>query len=269
VHILAWLATGLVAGLVANLVANRKLAGLFGSIALGLLGAVAGGWLFRLLGITAPESGMAHVATAAFGALTLIAAQRLWANAIPGARAVASAATGVLSRDQLAARVAQLSGAEHRVLEKFIRRIPVLGDATATPGDLTLGQRAADRIASFGGSWPFLGIFAAILLSWIAYNSEVGRPFDPFPFILLNLVLSCLAAVQAPVIMMSQNRQAEKDRLNAKLDYDVNLKAEIEILALHEKLDQMREKAWGELLEIQERQLALLDRIERTLGSRA
>ena len=112
------------------------------------------------------------------------------------------------------------------------------------------------------------GRFGAITLCLIAFNAESGRPFDPFPFILLNLALSCLAAVQAPVILMSNNRGAEKDRINAKLDYEVNLKAEPEILALHEKIDHMREKAWAELLEIQERQLVLLARIERAQASR-
>lgn len=121
----------------------------------------------------------------------------------------------------------------------------------------------SDRLATFGGSWVFLGIFAAILLGWLIYNTERPSSFDPYPFILLNLVLSCLAAVQAPVILMSQNRQAAKDRLDAHLDYEVNLKAELEILALHEKLDVLREKAWGELLAIQERQLALLDQIDQ------
>ena len=100
------------------------------------------------------------------------------------------------------------------------------------------------------------------------YNTERPQPFDPYPFILLNLVLSCLAAVQAPVILMSQNRQAAKDRLDARLDYEVNLKAELEILALHEKLDLLREKAWSDLVALQERQLALLDRIEGEITAR-
>jgi uncharacterized membrane protein len=100
------------------------------------------------------------------------------------------------------------------------------------------------------------------MFSWMLYNSEIAKPFDPFPFILLNLLLSCLAAIQAPVILMSQNRQAERDRLNARLDYEVNLKAEMEILALHEKLDELRERAWRDLLVTQERQLELLRKLE-------
>lgn len=110
---------------------------------------------------------------------------------------------------------------------------------------LTFGQRLADRIASFGGSWPFIIIFLTLLGIWIMINSIINKPFDPFPFILLNLFLSMLAALQAPVIMMSQNRADAKDRIRAELDYQVNLKAETEIAQLHQKLGDMR----GEILE--------------------
>ncbi|HEV8700453.1 MAG TPA: DUF1003 domain-containing protein [Candidatus Polarisedimenticolia bacterium] len=106
---------------------------------------------------------------------------------------------------------------------------------------LTLGERLSDWIAAWGGSWSFLVLFFVFLFGWIGLNSWVliSRPFDPYPYILLNLVLSTLAAVQAPVILMSQNRQAAKDRLQAAHDYEVNLKAEIEILQLHEKVDRL------------------------------
>jgi uncharacterized membrane protein len=108
--------------------------------------------------------------------------------------------------------------------------------------DATFGQRAADAVARFGGSWGFIGVFTLVLLAWVALNSwfllQNGRkPFDPYPYILLNLFLSMLASIQAPVILMSQNRQGEKDRINARNDYEVNLKAELDIMALHEKLD--------------------------------
>jgi len=126
----------------------------------------------------------------------------------------------------------------------------------------TLGQQAADAVATFGGSWTFIAIFAAILLVWVGLNSFVlvkyDESFDPYPYILLNLFLSMLAAIQAPIILMSQNRQAEKDRLNAEHDYEVNLKAELEIMLLHEKVDLLREGQWGELLAIQKEQLRLL-----------
>ncbi|RBA24505.1 DUF1003 domain-containing protein [Herminiimonas fonticola] len=127
------------------------------------------------------------------------------------------------------------------------------------------GQRAADAVAAFGGSWAFIGLFGAIMFTWVLLNSFIllhyDKAFDPYPYILLNLVLSMLAAIQAPVILMSQNRQAEKDRLNAKHDYEVNLKAELEIMLLHEKLDVLREGQWNTLLELQKEQLALLIRL--------
>jgi uncharacterized membrane protein len=134
----------------------------------------------------------------------------------------------------------------------------------------TLGQRAADAVATFGGSWTFITIFAAILVVWVGLNSFIlvkyDKIFDPYPYILLNLVLSMLAAIQAPIILMSQNRQAEKDRLNAEHDYEVNLKAELEIMLLHEKVDLLREGQWGELLAIQKEQLRLLgDLIEKKI----
>ena len=127
----------------------------------------------------------------------------------------------------------------------------------------TLGERLADRIATFGGSWAFLIVFGAFLLLWIAMNSLVllWRPVDPYPFILLNLLLSCLAAIQAPIIMMSQNRQEAKDRLRARHDYQVNLKAELEIRQLHEKIDHLLSHQWERLVEIQEVQLELLSEI--------
>ncbi len=135
---------------------------------------------------------------------------------------------------------------------------------------LTFGQRAADKIADFGGSWRFIGIFAAVLLFWVTVNTTffLKKPFDPYPYIFLNLVLSCLAAIQAPVIMMSQNRQEEKDRLGAEYDYKVNLKAELEIRHLHEKIDHLLNSQWQRLLEIQEMQTELMEEIaeKRTPG---
>lgn len=127
----------------------------------------------------------------------------------------------------------------------------------------TLGQRAADAVATFGGSWTFIGLFAATLITWVGMNSFVlaryGRAFDSYPYILLNLLLSMLAAIQAPIILMSQNRQAQKDRLSAEHDYEVNLKAELEIMLLHEKMDALREGQWSSLLAIQHEQTKLLE----------
>src|SRR6185312_14660906 len=129
----------------------------------------------------------------------------------------------------------------------------------------TLGEQVADKVAEFGGSWVFISIFAAVLGGWIVINSAslLAQPFDPYPYILLNLVLSCLAAVQAPVIMMSQNRQEAKDRLRGEHDYQVNLKAELEIRHLHEKVDHLLSHQWERLAQIQEIQLELLAEISR------
>jgi uncharacterized membrane protein len=130
---------------------------------------------------------------------------------------------------------------------------------------LTLGERLADKLADYAGSWRFISIFFAVLILWIAINSVVliWKPFDPYPFILLNLLLSCLAAIQAPVIIMSQNRQETKDRLRAENDYRVNLKAEVEIRHLHEKMDHLLINQWQRLLEIQEVQTELMEEVAR------
>lgn len=130
----------------------------------------------------------------------------------------------------------------------------------------TFGEKMADKVASFGGSWTFISIFMGVMITWIFLNSFiliklVEGSFDPYPYILLNLVLSMLAAIQAPIILMSQNRQAYKDRLSAEHDYEVNLKAELEIIGLHEKMDALREKQWSELIAIQQEQLRLLSQL--------
>jgi uncharacterized membrane protein len=156
-----------------------------------------------------------------------------------------------------------LSERERRVVDRFLERKRVSRNAnTDFTSSMTLGQRVADRVAAFGGSWPFIGIFGLVMVAWIVLNAVVltrhGKGFDPYPFILLNLLLSMLAAIQAPVILMSQNRQAAKDRLVTNHDYEVNLKAELEILTLHEKLDTLREHQWNELIELQQQQLELL-----------
>jgi uncharacterized membrane protein len=127
----------------------------------------------------------------------------------------------------------------------------------------TFGQRAADAVAAFGGSWTFIGMFVATLVAWVALNSYIlvryQGVFDPYPYILLNLFLSMLAAIQAPIILMSQNRQAQKDRISVEHDYEVNLKAELEIMLLHDKLDLLREGQWSSLLLIQQEQMKLLE----------
>jgi uncharacterized membrane protein len=160
----------------------------------------------------------------------------------------------------------ELTNLDREVLESLQRHETLSSNVDAEfEEDLTLGQKMADGLASFGGSWTFLIIFGIILLIWIALNSILllKKPFDPYPFILLNLVLSCLAAIQAPVIMMSQNRQEAKDRLRSQQDYQVNLKAELEIRHLHEKIDHLLSNQWERLVEIQQIQIDLLSELAR------
>lgn len=129
--------------------------------------------------------------------------------------------------------------------------------------ELSFGARLADGIASFGGSWAFIIVFGVFIMLWITVNvlALLWKPPDPYPFILLNLILSCLAALQAPVIMMSQNRQEAKDRLRSEHDYRVNLKAELEIRQLHEKIDHLLLHQWERLAEIQQVQIELLNEV--------
>lgn len=162
--------------------------------------------------------------------------------------------------------IEELSDIERRVLERIVERSHVSRRMDHEfEQSLTVGQRVADRVAAFGGSWPFIFIFVGVMICWIIVNSIIllygKKAFDPYPFILLNLVLSMLAAMQAPVIMMSQNRHAAKDRIDAAHDYEVNLKAELEISGLHDKVDELRERKWEELLAIQQRQLEMLSNL--------
>jgi uncharacterized membrane protein len=134
----------------------------------------------------------------------------------------------------------------------------------------TRGQRVADAVAAVGGSWPFVIGFLVVLALWVALNVALAsRAFDPYPFILLNLVLSCLAALQAPIIMMSQNRRSARDRMEADLDFRTNLKAELEIASLHEKIDHLLHGQFERMVELQEVQIELLNDLaeERSRGS--
>jgi uncharacterized membrane protein len=161
----------------------------------------------------------------------------------------------------LEAERGELSDVEREVLAKIEKAELVARNVDAEfDTRLSLGDRVADRVASFGGSWRFIFVFGVVLTAWILLNVVVlvRHPPDPYPFILLNLVLSCLAAIQAPVIMMSQNRQEAKDRVRSEHDYKVNLKAELEIRSLHEKMDHLMLKQWQRLLEIQEIQVDLM-----------
>jgi uncharacterized membrane protein len=147
---------------------------------------------------------------------------------------------------------------EHEILSKNIN--------LEFEQDLTFWERASDKLAAVGGSWRFISGFAVIIAVWVAVNTFalLRHPFDPYPYILLNLVLSCLAAIQAPVIMMSQNRQDAKDRLRSEHDYQLNLKAELEIRHLNEKMDLLLSTQWRRLLEIQRIQMEVLEELVRT-----
>lgn len=179
---------------------------------------------------------------------------------------------GVVDR-YLLAQVETLMAAERGELTELDRQVTASLAANelvstnieaSLEGQRTLGERASDVLAASGGSWGFVGFFFGTLAAWIGLNVAVGAAaFDPYPFILLNLVLSCLAAVQAPIIMMSQRRQEEKDRARSLNDYRVNLKAELEIRHLHEKIDHLIARQWQRLAEIQELQMELIQSLKR------
>ena len=167
--------------------------------------------------------------------------------------------------------LSELDEREKNILERVLRRGKISRDTNEDyDKNLTFGQRIADKVASFGGSWTFIIIFLSFLLAWIIWNSFVffktPEAFDAYPYILMNLFLSMTAAIQAPIILMSQNRQSARDRLDAAHDYEVNLKAELEILGLHEKLDDLRDAKWCELLETQRKQIELLTELLETAG---
>lgn len=165
--------------------------------------------------------------------------------------------------DFLQQELGELSDMETKVLEALKENTLLSDDPDDDLTNLTIGQRIADKVASFGGSWTFIILFVGFLLLWIAANIFIlaNKGFDPYPFILLNLILSCVAALQAPVIMMSQNRQGEKDREKAQNDYMVNLKSELEIRMLHEKLDHLILHQEQSLIEIQKIQIDMMNDI--------
>jgi uncharacterized membrane protein len=168
--------------------------------------------------------------------------------------------------DALTDEVGELTQLEQEVIRSMKEQETLTENLNrAFEKSITFGQRSADRMASFGGSWTFIGCFAFVLVAWIGINtiSALSRPFDPYPYILLNLILSCLAAIQAPIIMMSQNRMEAKDRLRSENDYQVNLKAELEIRHLHEKLDVLLKHQWQKLLEIQQIQMDFMKELAR------
>lgn len=165
------------------------------------------------------------------------------------------------------ARIARL----HKIVQDSISEEQLLLQNLLNPPleELSEGQKISDRVARFGGSWKFIISFMAILICWIVFNAiALGvYKFDPYPFILLNLILSCIAALQAPIIMMSQNRQEEKDRKRSENDYLINLKAEMQIRSLHQKIDLLQEEQVKSLFDTQARQLTLLKELERKISA--
>lgn len=160
-----------------------------------------------------------------------------------------------------------LDATTHKVLARAAQRQAVSEDPNRRlDAQTTLGERLADKVAAFGGSWVFISLFGAVLLAWVIINTELlGKTaFDPYPYIFLNLMLSMLAAIQAPIIMMSQNRQATKDRQMSAYDYEINLKSEVEIMALHEKMDALRSDQIMKIIAQQQAQIDLLTRLVDT-----
>jgi uncharacterized membrane protein/uncharacterized membrane protein YeaQ/YmgE (transglycosylase-associated protein family) len=267
-QLLTWTATGLAAGwFVLTVMRSRREFGLLGDLVMGCLGAIVGGWLFRRLGIVAPDHWGGQVVVALVGATALLASVRALRSAmqVTGVANAAASAVAATTGD-LEDRLKRLGAFERGIVQAWLSRQVRSRDPNLTFDEQsTFGQRVADRVAQVGGSWTFIGLFFIALAAWMALNQELDRPFDPYPYILLNLMLSCLAALQAPVIMMSQNRQAAKDRSDARTDYEVNVRAEMEILTLHTKLDLLREQEWRQLCGAVERQQATLAAIERRL----
>ncbi|WP_337187703.1 DUF1003 domain-containing protein [Phenylobacterium sp.] len=176
-----------------------------------------------------------------------------------------------LSQDLLSCAYKDLTDVQRSVIDLIATEAPTDVDRRLKVDERSRGERLADRVADIGGSWSFIIGFMVALLGWMAWNiltRGFGLSFDPYPFIFLNLMLSTLAAIQAPIIMMSQNRQAARDRVDATHDYEVNLKAEIEIMALHEKMDVLRHTEITAMHRQVEDMARRLERIEAALGSR-
>ena len=260
-QLVTWTATGLVAGGLARIVMrSRRDFGLLGDLLTGWFGALVGGWLFKGFNVVAPETTAGRILVSLVGAGVLLAGMRMLRQIMPAAQSAVSGNISVPAVN-LADHLLQLGNFERAILSRLLNRERWSRDPNvAFDAQATFGERVADRVATFGGSWTFIGIFLTFMLVWMIVNTEMTQPFDVFPFILLNLMLSCLAALQAPIIMMSQNRQAAKDRNDAKLDYEVNVRAEAEIARLHEKID-LRDAEVRELLDINRRQLAMLERL--------
>lgn len=174
------------------------------------------------------------------------------------------------ARALLRVEIEKLPAEERHIVERFVSRRRIARNVLREFDDhRTFGERIADRVAAVGGSWTFIFCFLGALLVWMLFNTWVlvRDAFDPYPYILLNLLLSCVAAIQAPIIMMSQKRQSEADRVQAQHDYEVNIKSELEILQVHEKLNALRDSEVAELLDKTNQMILRMEKIEQRLGS--
>ena len=261
-----WILTGLFVGWLVRTAMKSRGFGLMGDLTTGSLGALVGGWLFREVGIVAPNNAIGDIAVALFGAMTLLGMLRVLRRLTAAAGLGPLVQPGPLTLD-LEAQVRRLTDFEKRLLASLLQRQPSTPDPNKRfEAQMTFGDRIADRVAVFGGSWTFIGLFLGMMFTWMAINEQIAAAFDPYPYILLNLILSCVAALQAPVIMMSQNRQAAKDRSDARSDYEVNLRAEMQIMALHEKIDATRDPERDLTLKLLQEHARLLGEIEARLA---
>ena len=263
-HIIAWILSGIAAGWLIGYALKGEGYGIFGNLLIGSTGGVVGGWALEYgLGVTNEGGWGTHILIAMVGGMVLVGGVRVLDQAARRARLLPQSAKGGEPVTDLDAAVRKLGEIERRVFSQILRRTPVAKDPNVEfDQQSTFGERVADQVAAFGGSWPFIGLFLLFMAIWMLVNVRGATAgWDPYPFILLNLVLSCLAALQAPVIMMSQNRQAARDRVDAQNDYRVNLNAEMQILALHSKFDELREQQLLQVIELQRKQIGLLEEL--------
>ena len=259
---LIWLAVGTLSGWAAGKLMKGRDYGVSGNLILGMLGSLVGGWVFDALGFSGPRDLWKQALVSLLGAMLTLGIARRLRPVARGTRRVFGESGAIAD---LETAIRKLGNLERGALDRLLKRGEHRDPNKAYEEGMTFGERVADQVAQFGGSWTFIGLFLLMMVLWMIVNGQLRKPFDPYPFILLNLVLSCLAALQAPVIMMSQNRQAAKDRLMATNDYEVNLRSELGIQSLHTRFDDLRERDWADLVKMQQRQIELLESIVRDL----
>jgi uncharacterized membrane protein/uncharacterized membrane protein YeaQ/YmgE (transglycosylase-associated protein family) len=257
---LTWLATGMVSGWLAGKLMKGRDYGWLGNLLLGVIGSLLGGWIFDVMVGHQPQGVLRHAGVALLGSMIVLAVARRLKPVARQGRKVIGEAAGVADLESTIARLEHL---ERAALKRVLGRDKPRDLNASFEEQMTFGDRIADQVARFGGSWTFIGVFVLGMLVWMILNTEMKRGWDPYPFILLNLCLSCVAAMQAPIIMMSQNRQAAKDRLMATNDYEVTLRSEMQIQSLRAHFDELRERDWAALVDMQRRQIEMLERLLR------